>query len=81
MSGLPGQGMLESQQDLLTVEETKYLGGDLEHTHLVKGLDYALLQKVQPNWQFCSRLSAWSTGRPPIKVLLAACAAVYAGRL
>ena len=48
MSGLPGQGVLESQQDLLTVEETKYLGGDLEHTHLVKGLDYALLQKVQP---------------------------------
>lgn len=30
----------------LSVEETKYLGGDLEHTHLVKGLDYALLQKV-----------------------------------
>jgi IK cytokine len=23
------------------------LGGDLEHTHLVKGLDYALLQKVK----------------------------------
>ena len=24
------------------IEESKYLGGDLEHTHLVKGLDYAL---------------------------------------
>ncbi len=23
------------------------MGGDLEHTHLVKGLDYALLQKVK----------------------------------
>lgn len=30
----------------LTVEESKYLGGDVEHTHLVKGLDYALLHQV-----------------------------------
>ena len=73
--------MLESQQDLLTVEETKYLGGDLEHTHLVKGLDYALLQKVQPKSQFCNRLPAWSSSRPFTKVLLAACAAIYAGQL
>ncbi|GAU98681.1 hypothetical protein RvY_09795 [Ramazzottius varieornatus] len=29
------------------IEESKYLGGDIEHTHLVKGLDYALLQKVR----------------------------------
>lgn len=29
------------------IEESKYLGGDLEHTHLVKGLDYALLQKIK----------------------------------
>jgi hypothetical protein len=32
----------------LTVEESKYLGGDMEHTHLVKGLDFALLAKVSP---------------------------------
>ena len=31
----------------LSVEESKYLGGDLEHTHLVKGLDYALLSKTR----------------------------------
>ncbi len=31
----------------LTVEETKYLGGDMEHTHLVRGLDFALLAKVR----------------------------------
>jgi hypothetical protein len=31
------------------IEESKFLGGDLEHTHLVKGLDYALLQKVFEN--------------------------------
>jgi len=29
------------------IQESKYLGGDMEHTHLVKGLDYALLEKVR----------------------------------
>lgn len=29
------------------INESKFLGGDMEHTHLVKGLDYALLQKVR----------------------------------
>ncbi|XP_065884938.1 protein Red-like [Dysidea avara] len=29
------------------IQESKYLGGDMKHTHLVKGLDYALLQKVR----------------------------------
>jgi len=29
------------------IEESKFLGGDMEHTHLVKGLDYALLDKVR----------------------------------
>lgn len=28
-------------------EQTKFLGGDVEHTHLVKGLDYALLRKIR----------------------------------
>lgn len=31
----------------LSYEETKYLGGDIDHTHLVKGLDFALLSKVR----------------------------------
>ena len=31
------------------IQESKFLGGDMEHTHLVKGLDYALLQKVRFN--------------------------------
>lgn len=44
MSGLPGTD--DQLNPTMSVEETKYLGGDLEHTHLVKGLDYALLQKV-----------------------------------
>lgn len=28
-------------------QKSKYLGGDMEHTHLVKGLDYSLLNKVR----------------------------------
>lgn len=28
-------------------EQSKYLGGDVNHTHLVKGLDFALLKKVR----------------------------------
>ncbi|KAI8072477.1 RED-like protein N-terminal region-domain-containing protein [Gongronella butleri] len=35
---------LDAQQ---LYEQSKYLGGDVEHTHLVKGLDYALLNKVR----------------------------------
>lgn len=31
----------------VSLEESKYLGGDLEHTHLVKGLDYALLSQAR----------------------------------
>lgn len=31
----------------MDAETTKYLGGDVEHTHLVKGLDYALLVKIR----------------------------------
>ena len=30
----------------MAIQESKFLGGDMEHTHLVKGLDFALLQKV-----------------------------------
>ncbi|CDJ68477.1 hypothetical protein, conserved [Eimeria necatrix] len=30
-----------------TVEESKFLGGDVDHTHLVKGLDVVLLNKVR----------------------------------
>jgi len=31
----------------LSEDQSKYLGGDIEHTHLVKGLDYTLLEKVR----------------------------------
>lgn len=36
-----------AQQRKQLIANSKYLGGDMEHTHLVKGLDYALLQKVK----------------------------------
>ena len=29
------------------IDESKFLGGDMKHTHLVKGLDYVLKQKVK----------------------------------
>ncbi|XP_061747374.1 protein Red [Nerophis ophidion] len=35
------------------IQESKFLGGDMEHTHLVKGLDFALLQKVRA--EICSK--------------------------
>eukprot|EP01069_Polyplicarium_translucidae_P006617 Polyplicarium_translucidae@DN2994_c0_g1_i10.p1 len=31
----------------VTIDESKFLGGDTEHTHLVKGLDFSLLSKVR----------------------------------
>lgn len=31
----------------MQIQKSKYLGGDMEHTHLVKGLDYSLLNKVR----------------------------------
>jgi hypothetical protein len=43
-------GEYEAQMEMvsqLSAEQTQYLGGDLEHTHLVKGLDYSLLKKVR----------------------------------
>ena len=41
-----GDQLTSDAQDL-SEEYSKFLGGDVEHTHLVKGLDYALLHKVQ----------------------------------
>ncbi|KAM6583678.1 hypothetical protein CsatB_010680 [Cannabis sativa] len=38
-------GPAEAQK--FSIEKSKYLGGDVEHTHLVKGLDYALLNKIR----------------------------------
>ncbi|KAK0176147.1 hypothetical protein PV328_000314 [Microctonus aethiopoides] len=40
-------GMDAAERRRQMIQQSKYLGGDMEHTHLVKGLDYALLQKVR----------------------------------
>jgi len=44
---LGGREDLVQQQHRVTIAQSKYLGGDIEHTHLVKGLDFALLQKTR----------------------------------
>ncbi|KAJ3076186.1 hypothetical protein HDU98_005070 [Podochytrium sp. JEL0797] len=40
---------LETDEDAakLQYEQSKFLGGDVEHTHLVKGLDFVLLKKLK----------------------------------
>ncbi|CAG0898092.1 unnamed protein product [Darwinula stevensoni] len=40
-------GMDAAERRRQMIQESKFLGGDMEHTHLVKGLDYALLQKEE----------------------------------
>ena len=45
--GATAQDETEEFLRKLSVEKSKYLGGDEEHTHLVKGLDFALLAKVR----------------------------------
>ena len=40
-------GITNADLSGITLEQSKFLGGDIEHTHLVKGLDFALLQKVR----------------------------------
>ncbi|KAJ1799181.1 hypothetical protein LPJ59_002008 [Coemansia sp. RSA 2399] len=37
-----------SDAKTMTYDESKFLGGDVERTHLVKGLDYLLLEKNRP---------------------------------
>jgi hypothetical protein len=51
----------------LSYEETKYLGGDVDHTHLVKGLDFALLSKIRSEQtdQQGGKGAAQSAGQPP----------------
>lgn len=48
----------EQERRLQQIEESKYLGGDVEHTHLVKGLDFALLEKVKNDQKLAEKLSS-----------------------
>jgi hypothetical protein len=57
-----------------SVRMDQYLGGDMEHTHLVKGLDYALLQKVrleQQQKQQQQQRSDDASGAPPAEKAMA----------
>ncbi|KAL2941780.1 Suppressor of mec-8 and unc-52 protein-like protein 2 [Bienertia sinuspersici] len=48
----------------LAIERSKYLGGDVEHTHLVKGLDYALLNKVRSEMDKRPEAAEDTEGKP-----------------
>ncbi|KAL1925801.1 uncharacterized protein VTP21DRAFT_684 [Calcarisporiella thermophila] len=41
------QSASDNGEGLSAYEQSKYLGGDAAHTHLVKGLDYTLLQRMR----------------------------------
>ena len=43
------QGEMEQAEQIRKIDasKNKYLGGDVAHTHLVKGLDYQLLQQIR----------------------------------
>lgn len=40
-------GTSEAAELNVDIERSKFLGGDAEHTHLVKGLDFSLLNKIK----------------------------------
>lgn len=41
------RGQTSAEERQRAIEQSKYLGGDMEHTHLVKGLDFALLNRIR----------------------------------
>lgn len=47
----------EAERRRQQIEDSKYLGGDVEHTHLVKGLDFALLEKVKNDQKLAEKLA------------------------
>jgi len=53
---------LEAIAATLDYEQSKFLGGDEAHTHLVKGLDYALLRKNREKAPLVVTSSASSSG-------------------
>ena len=49
----------------VSAEMSKYLGGDEKHTHLVKGLDYALLRRTKEEMRELEREKGILEGREP----------------
>ncbi|CAH1425336.1 unnamed protein product [Lactuca virosa] len=56
--------LLSAEAQRISIEKSKYLGGDVEHTHLVKGLDYALLNKVRSEIDKKPETEDASDGKP-----------------
>lgn len=54
----PPEGVSSEEMRKKEIEESKYLGGDMEHTHLVKGLDYSLLHKIRSELEKEKRMEA-----------------------
>lgn len=76
---LLARGIRPDGLNQLTIEESKFLGGDAAHTHLVKGLDYALLQQVAGVWALGGEAGwgvMWGGGRA---VCVYVCAGVQGG--
>ncbi|KAL8215479.1 hypothetical protein R6Q57_022316 [Mikania cordata] len=58
--------LLSAEAHNISIEKSKYLGGDVEHTHLVKGLDYALLHKVRSEIDKKPDVDDASDGKPRV---------------
>jgi len=50
--------------ETLDVEQSKFLGGDVQHTHLVKGLDYTLLRKMRQEQEQEQKKGQMGAGMP-----------------
>jgi IK cytokine len=55
----------EQERRLAEITESKFLGGDLHHTHLVKGLDYALLDKARADLAAASTQATSASSTSP----------------
>lgn len=53
-----GRPLDDEERRRQLIEDSKYLGGDVEHTHLVKGLDFALLEKVKNDQKLAEKLNS-----------------------
>ena len=68
--GGPGEGaglrcrpVHRTSSGQLSIEESKYLGGDMEHTHLVKRIRFALLRKVRAEMKEKEKATRTPRGR------------------
>lgn len=60
----------EAERRRQQIEDSKYLGGDVEHTHLVMGLDFALAEKIKASEKLSAEKEAKSGDDDGMKFLL-----------